>query len=92
MINVDEVGEDGESRNDDGVDIHVDTAKTRVWKAVEEKRGGLAVRTQKGEVYIRTRAIGGCRSVYVCLGEVFSEECLPRLEGIRSQELNRFHL
>ena len=62
MINVDEVGEDGESRNDDGVDIHVDTAKTRVWKAVEEKRGGLAVRTQKGEVYIRTRAIGGCRS------------------------------
>lgn len=59
MINVNEVGEDGEGCDDDCVYIHVDIGGDWGVEVVEEKRDVLAVGAQEGEVYIRTLGLRG---------------------------------
>lgn len=61
MIIVHKVREDGEDRDDNQVDAHVDEDEpldSSTWKVVEEKRDVLVVGMQEGELIYETWAIG----------------------------------
>jgi len=71
IVNVNEVGEDGEKCCDDHVDVHVDVVEPRK-SCVEEKRDALVVGVQECEFY--TRDIGGDVTRYATVCERRSSE------------------
>jgi len=89
VVNVNEVGEDGEKRYDDHMDAHVDVVEARK-NHVEEKRDVSIVGTQEGEFYIRD--IGEMSpGMHPCArGEVL-RRYFVQLKRIQSQEINGFH-